>query len=102
MSTHFCNLFYSSGLRLFGVALIALALGTFFVQTAFASGGDLTVSPGNLDFHTVAVGQTETLPVQIKNSGSRTLQLYRISSSKNEFNVTGPSLPLSLAPSATV
>src|SRR5271165_1546713 len=103
MYTLFCNFSFSLGIRLYGATLLALiGLSTFFVPTALASGGDITVSPGNLDFQSVVVGQTETLPVQIKNNGSDTVHLYRVSSSKNEFDVSGPSLPLSLAPSATV
>src|SRR5271165_4782674 len=103
MSILFCNLSFSLGLRPYAATLLALiGLGTFFVQTAVASGGDITVSPGNLDFQSVVVGQTKTLPVQIKNNGSVAVHLYRVSSSKNEFDVSGPSLPLSLAPSATV
>jgi Chitobiase/beta-hexosaminidase C-terminal domain/Legume lectin domain/Abnormal spindle-like microcephaly-assoc'd, ASPM-SPD-2-Hydin len=103
MYTLFCNLSFSPGLRLYVATLLALiGLSTFFVQTELASGGDITVSPGNLDFQSVVVGKTETLPVQIKNNGSVALHLYRVSSSKNAFDVSGPSLPLSLAPSATV
>ena len=103
MSAFYCNLISSSVVRFFGATLIALiGLATFVVQPLFASGGDLTVSPGNLDFQAVVLGQTETLPVLIKNNGSIPLQLLRVSSSKNEFDVSGPSLPLSLASSATV
>jgi hypothetical protein len=87
-------------LRLFiSVFVVVLGFSSPWIASALASGGSLDVSPGNLDFQTVIVGHTTTLKFQIKNTGSRNLHLYQVRSSKNQFTLSGPSVPFSLAPS---
>ncbi len=94
-----------------GARRLCLLISTFIVffglvhlsiHDAKASGGQLRVSPGNLDFQTVSLGQTVTLPFRIENTSSAALHLYRVSSSSGQFNVSGPPLPISLAPSQSV
>jgi hypothetical protein len=83
------------------ISLVVLVLSSPWIQSAIASSGLLHVFPGNLDFQTVIVGHTTTLKFQIKNIGSRNLHLYQVRSSKNQFTLSGPSMPFSLAPSKT-
>jgi len=86
---------------LISIFLVVLGFSSPWMESAIASGGSLDVSPGNLDFQTVIVGHATTLKFQIKNNGSRNLHLYQVRSSKNQFTLSGPSVPFSLAPSRT-
>ena len=91
------------GLSLFAaIFIIVFGLVHFASHVTEASGGQLRVSPGNLDFQTVILGSTETLPFRIENTSLATVHLYRVSSSSSQFNVSGPSLPISLEPSKSV
>jgi hypothetical protein len=98
-----CPLHFGRGLRFFGVVFfVVFGLVRLTSHRAEASGGQLRVSPGNLDFQTVVLGNTETLPFRIENTSLNVVHLYRISSSSGQFNVSGPSLPISLEPSQSV
>jgi Abnormal spindle-like microcephaly-assoc'd, ASPM-SPD-2-Hydin len=48
------------------------------------------------------VGQTAKQTLQLSNSGETAISLKSLSISNAQFSVAGPSLPLSIAPSATV
>jgi Legume lectin domain/Transmembrane protein 131-like N-terminal/Abnormal spindle-like microcephaly-assoc'd, ASPM-SPD-2-Hydin len=90
------------GLRLLAFLFVVLAVScSSALQTAAAS-GQLTVSPQILDFQTVVIGQRATLLCHIQNTGSTTVRVYSVSSSKSEFQLAGPSLPVSLAPSEAI
>ena len=103
MSSHLQALTSSRGLRLLSFLLFTFAvLCSSSMQTAAASGHQLTVSPENLDFQMVVVGHSATLLFHIKNTGSTTLHVYRVSSSKSEFHLSGPSVPMSVAPSKSI
>jgi Legume lectin domain/Abnormal spindle-like microcephaly-assoc'd, ASPM-SPD-2-Hydin len=82
--------------------IVFFGLGHLSIHAVKASGGQLRVSPGNLDFQTVFLGQTVTLPFRIENTSLAALHLYRVSSSSGQFSVSGPPLPISLAPSQSV
>lgn len=103
MSSSFLVHRSARGLCLFvPLFIVFLGLGHVLIHAAAASNGQLRVSPGNLDFETVVLGRTETLPFRIENTSLATLHLYRVSSSSSQFNVSGPSLPISLEPSKSV
>jgi Legume lectin domain/Abnormal spindle-like microcephaly-assoc'd, ASPM-SPD-2-Hydin len=86
-------------LSILGIVLVAFC--GLSIQPV-AAGQQLIVSPGNLDFQTVAVGQQATLPFEIRNLGSAVLRITSVASSKNEFRLVGASLPASLAPAETI
>jgi hypothetical protein len=91
------------GLRLFTFLFLVFAVVCgFSVQTAAASGQRLAVSPEILDFQTVIVGQQTTQLCHLQNTGSTSILIYSVSSSKSEFQTSGPSLPVSLAPAESV
>jgi hypothetical protein len=71
-------------------------------QRAAAANHQLTVSPENLDFQTVAIGQQATLTFHLRNTGATALNIYSVSASRSEFQIAGPSVPISVAPSDSV
>src|SRR5580704_9085337 len=72
---------------------------TVLCSAAHAGNHQLLVSPENLNFQTVGVGQQATLTFHLKNTGETPLRIYGVSASKSEFQIAGPSLPVSVAPS---
>jgi Abnormal spindle-like microcephaly-assoc'd, ASPM-SPD-2-Hydin len=58
----------------------------------------LTFSPPILRFGEVVLGQIESLPLTVINSGSANFNISTISASGTGFSVSRPALPLSLAP----
>ena len=92
----------SRGLRLLAVLFVALAAFCALAIRPVAASGQLAVSAQLLDFQTVVVGQQSTKLFHVANTGSTTVQIYSVSSSKSEFQLAGPSLPVSLAPSSAV
>jgi hypothetical protein len=93
----------SRGLRLLSFLSISFVVFcSSSMQTVAESSEHLTVSPGNLDFQMVDVGNLATLSFHIKNAGSATIQLYRVSSSKSEFHLLAPPVPISLAPTESI
>jgi Legume lectin domain/Abnormal spindle-like microcephaly-assoc'd, ASPM-SPD-2-Hydin len=86
-------------LSILGIVLVAFC--GLSIQPV-AAGQQLIVSPGNLDFQTVAVGQQATLPFEIRNLGSAALRITSVASSKSEFRLVGATLPASLAPAETI
>jgi hypothetical protein len=88
--------------RLFSIlGIVLIAFYDLSIQPV-AAGQQLIVSPGNLDFQTVAVGQQATLPFEIRNLSSAVLRITSVASSKSEFRLVGATLPASLAPSETI
>ena len=103
MLSQFLALRYSWSLRspsLLLVLFMAILLSSTGSAPAF--GQEFSVSPGNLDFQTVAVGQQKTLIFHIQNTSSALLQIYKVSSSRSEFSLAGSALPASIAPWAGV
>jgi hypothetical protein len=64
--------------------------------------GRLTTSPNIMSFGSVSVGQSHTMPLQIKNTGSATLTVTGQSLTGTGFSVNGLTLPLTLTVGATV
>ncbi len=63
-----------------------------------ASAGQLAVSPSSLAFGTVTVGSTQGQTVTITNSGGTSASITQASATGAGIRVTGPAVPLSLAP----
>ena len=63
-----------------------------------AAATPLTFNPTILRFGEVVLGQTESLPVTVTNSGSASFSISVISASGAGYSVSSPALPLSLAP----
>ncbi|MGH9515289.1 MAG: choice-of-anchor D domain-containing protein [Terriglobales bacterium] len=62
-----------------------------------AAATKLTFNPTILRFGEVVLGQTESLPVTVTNSGSTSLNISTISAGGAGYSVSRPSLPLTLA-----
>jgi Cep192 domain 4/Abnormal spindle-like microcephaly-assoc'd, ASPM-SPD-2-Hydin/HYDIN/CFA65/VesB-like, Ig-like domain len=60
--------------------------------------GRLTVSPSNVDFGSILMGTTQSLPVVLVNSGASGVTISQASPSGTGFNTSGLLLPLTLAP----
>jgi Abnormal spindle-like microcephaly-assoc'd, ASPM-SPD-2-Hydin len=76
---------------LFGILPVAAIAGT--TQIAF--------TPANLRFGATVVGQTETLPVTLVNSGETSVTIFAIGSSNPAFTVSSVNMPLILAAGAS-
>jgi hypothetical protein len=91
------------GIRLFPILFVIIAgFCGFSAKANAASGPHLAVSPEILDFQTVIVGQQATQLCHIQNTGSANVLIYSVSSSRSEFQPTGPILPVSLAPAESI
>jgi uncharacterized repeat protein (TIGR01451 family) len=95
---------FSSGI----LSLILLvALGSFLggcagyvpaASTPTSSEAGLTISPSNLNFSNVVVGQTLTQTIHISNTGKTPIQLSSLKVSSKDFVISGPSVPRSILP----
>ncbi len=59
--------------------------------------GVVTVAPTSLSFGVVKVGNNQSLPATMTNTGGSTLQVTQVTATGNGFSVSGLSLPLTLA-----
>jgi Abnormal spindle-like microcephaly-assoc'd, ASPM-SPD-2-Hydin len=59
--------------------------------------GVVTVAPSSLSFGVVKVGNNQSLPATMTNTGESTLQVTQVTATGNGFSVNGLSLPLNLA-----
>jgi Abnormal spindle-like microcephaly-assoc'd, ASPM-SPD-2-Hydin/Cep192 domain 4 len=87
-------------------AFISGCSGAVKASTNGNTGGNssipqLSVLPSSINFSTVVVGQKNTQPVQLSNSGSATLTVQNIQISGTGFSATLPALPFSLAAGAS-
>lgn len=64
--------------------------------------GQLTASPANLGFGSVATGSSSTLAETLTNSGGSALTISQITPSGTGFNFSGISLPLTLSAAQSV
>ena len=64
--------------------------------------GSIALSTSSFNFKSVVVGQTATQTLTISNSGQSPVQLTSLSVSNKQFTITGPAVPLSIAPSASL
>lgn len=80
---------------------LMLAAGSIWLP-AESVYGVLTCTPSTLQFSNVAVGGSQTLPIQLSNTGQATLTITRLLVNAPWFQVSNPNLPLSLAPGKSV
>jgi len=66
------------------------------------SAGALHLSASSFDFKTVVVGQTAQQTLTISNSGESALQLTSLTVSNKQFTITGPAVPHSIQPAASL
>lgn len=59
--------------------------------------GVVTVAPGNISFGVVKVGNNQSLPASMTNTGGSTLQVTQVTATGSGFSVSGLSLPVTLA-----
>ena len=66
--------------------------------------GGVTLNPRSINFGNVPVGKTQTKSVTVSNPGIGTMTITKASIVGSGFAITGPSMPLVLAPrrSATI
>ena len=67
-----------------------------FLLFSAGANGQMAYSTSNLNFGSVPVGSSSTLPVTIRNNGKSDLTILQITVSGTEFSFSGPNLPLTL------
>ncbi len=82
--------------------LTLLLLLVVFSTAAGAATQPLTCSPTALRFGSIMIGQSETLPVVLTNTGYSTVTVNGVSSSLAAFSVDGLSMPFTLGPGKSV
>ncbi|MGA8761918.1 MAG: choice-of-anchor D domain-containing protein [Candidatus Sulfotelmatobacter sp.] len=97
LSSHLSGI-SSSKLPTFTLLLLFGLLAT----GARAATQSLTCSPTALRFGSIMIGQSETLPVIVTNSGSANATVSSITSNLAAFTVSGLSLPVTIAPGKTI
>lgn len=76
----------------------AVAVFAFGAQPSVFAYSRVTLSPSNLNFGGVSVGQSATLPATLTNNGSNSVTVYSIYANDSEFTVQSASLPMTLSP----
>jgi len=71
--------------------------GTGFVNTA----PNLDLSPTSLDFGSVNINQSRTLPLNVRNAGNGSLTLSGLAISSTAFSIVTPATPVIVAPGQT-
>jgi hypothetical protein len=82
-----------------GVAILLLGM---VPAVASAATPQLACAPTNLSFGQTVVGQTETLPVTLTNTGESSATISAVSANNSGFTPSSLSLPLTLAPGQSV
>src|SRR5580700_8770286 len=59
--------------------------------------GVVTVAPSSISFGVVKVGNNQSLPATMTNTGESTLQVTQVTATGSGFSVSGLSLPVTLA-----
>lgn len=90
---------YTNNLLTIGVAILLIGM---MPAIAGASTYQLVCSPLNLGFGATVVGQTETLPVVVTNSGESSATISGVTANNSGFTPSPLSLPLTLAPGQSV
>ena len=102
----FAPLAESIGRRSATVSVTADAFGSPLLLTltgTVATGANLEVGPSTIDFHSRAIGATNTLGVTLKNSGAAGLSISTLALTPADFSIiesTCGALPITLAPQA--
>src|SRR3954469_9443453 len=78
--------------------LFSALLSMVLLQIPASASPQLTFNPTILRFGEVVVGQSESLPVIVSNSGSAAFTISTIAATASGYTVTKPALPLTLAP----
>src|SRR5689334_5673476 len=76
-----------------------LCFQTLHARAAGPTAGPLTVNPSTISFGVVLIGNTQKQSGTLTNSGGSNLTISQFTVSGSEFQVSGLSLPLTLAPS---
>ena len=75
-----------------------LCFQTLHARAAGPTAGQLTVNPSTISFGVVLIGNTQKQSGTLTNSGGSNLTISQFTVSGSEFQVSGLSLPLTLAP----
>ena len=70
--------------------------------TGITAGGSLTVSPTSINFGSVQISKTTTLPLTLKNSQTTAVRISGLSASGTGFTVNGFGLPIDLSAGQSV
>ena len=90
---------YTNNLLTIGAAILLIGM---MPAIAGASTYQLVCSPLILGFGATVVGQTETLPVTVTNSGESSATISGVTANNSGFTPSSLSLPLTLAPGQSV
>lgn len=86
--------------------LVCLFVGFIFVSSLFFSSpvhaSNVEASPATLSFGSVTVNTTSSTTFVVTNIGGRNLPVNSVTSNNSQFVVSGPTLPVTLAPQASV
>lgn len=86
--------------------IVLLALGTLLgcqgVSTGNSSsqqssGAQITVTPASISFGKVQVGNNQTLPIAMTNSGGSSVTVTQVTVTGSEFSINGLNFPLTLS-----
>ena len=81
---------------------ITVALFASMVLASGTAAAQLAASPAGLRFGTIVIGQNDTLPVTLVNTGSSSVTISGVNSNLVGFKVTGLTLPCTLAAGGSV
>ena len=79
---------------------LLLSIFLIFVS-AFVFAQSIVANPSAIHFGSVAVASSRSQTETIRNSGGSRLVLTRVNARGREFDVSGPSLPLTLSPGSS-
>src|SRR5581483_8139592 len=81
-----------------GVGILLAVLGS---QTS-AWALTVTLTPSNLNFGQVSLGNSATLPAKLTNTGTSSITVYRIYANDSNFKAEYPALPVTLQPGSSL
>jgi hypothetical protein len=84
------------------VTITLLVLSVLLQSAAASATPQLTCSPAGLRFGNVVIGQSKSMPVVLNNSGPTSLTISGLNSGLEAFEVSGLSLPVTIAPGNSV
>jgi hypothetical protein len=90
------------GLLLISVLLVGCATVTSTQPPSPSPSPSLSMSTTTLNFQNVVVGQSAKQTFTISNTGTAAAQISALAVSNPEFSVTGPSVPLTISPAASL
>jgi hypothetical protein len=78
--------------------ILAGCAGSAVPASKAVESAGVQVTPGGFNFQSVAVGQTLTQTMQIKNTNQTAVRILALSVSNKQFTISGPSVPRSILP----